>query len=108
MSEIAKLLRLGAPAVREVATQQVNILAQISGELFVSSLSEGFTRKRMMVYNNTDGASGEAYFGESGVTPATGMILEKAKWIELPIGSDLDIYLVADDAGTEIRVVELA
>jgi hypothetical protein len=36
------------------------------------------------------------------------MILEKAKWIELPIGSALDLYFVADSAGAEVRVVELS
>jgi hypothetical protein len=108
MSEVAKLLRFQAPAVKEIATQQVNVLAQISGEAFVSTLSSNTTRKYLMVYNNTHSSSGEVYFGGSGVTPSDGMILEKSKWIELPIGGAMDIYFVADSLGTEIRVVELA
>jgi hypothetical protein len=109
MSEIAKLLRLQSPAVKEIATQQYSPLAEISGEAFVSTLSEGYSRKRLIVYNATHASSGEVYFGEVGVTPSTGMLLKKAEWIELPIGSDLDVYFVSSSAtGVEIRVVELA
>jgi hypothetical protein len=108
MSEIAKLLRLIAPADKEIATQQFNVAAQISGELFVSALDSDYSRQMIAVYNNTHSSSGEVYIGEVGVTPATGMILEKAKWIELPIGSALDLYFVADSAGAEVRVVELS
>lgn len=108
MSEVAKLLRFQAPAVKEIATQQINVLAQISGELFVSALSEGYSRKYLSMYNNSLAASGETYIGGAGVTPAIGMILEKGKWIDLPVGGDLDLYIVSDSGGCEIRVVELA
>ena len=113
MSEIARLLRSIAPAVRELSTQQVNTLAQISGEVFTSGLSAGFSRKKLYAYNQTDAGSGELYAGESGVTPATGMVLEKGKWLEINIGQDLDIFFVTDDAlshadAVNLRVMELA
>jgi len=113
MSEIARLLRTMAPAVKEIATQQVNTLAQISGEVFTSGLGEGYSRKTMYVYNQTLAASGEVYAGEEGVTTATGIILEKGKWIEINLGQDLDIYFVTDDAlshstAVNLRVMEIA
>lgn len=108
MSELAKLLRLQAPADKEIATTQLNVAAQISGELFVSSLSSGNSRKRMIVYNATHSSSGEVYLGPSGVTPADGMIVKKDEWLEVPVAAALDIYFVADSDGVEIRVVELA
>ena len=108
MSEIAKLLRLRAPAVKEIKSHQLNVQAQISGELFQSQLTGNYVRKRLHVYNNTNAASGEVYIGAEGVTPATGMILKKDEWLELNIGAGLDFYLVADDTGNELRILELA
>ena len=113
MSEIARLLRSIAPAVRELTTQQVNTLAQISGEIFTSGLSAGYSRKKLYAYNQTDAGSGEVYAGESGVTPLTGMVLEKAKWLEINIGQDLDIYFVTDDDlshsdAINLRIMEIA
>jgi len=108
MSELAKLLRLQAPADKEIVTTQLNVAAQISGELFVSSLTEGFSRKRMIVYNATSSGSGEVYFGGAGVTPANGMLIKKDEWLEISIADSLDIYFVAGSGGVEIRVVELA
>ncbi len=108
MSEITRLLRFQAPAVKEVKSHQLNVAAQISGELFVSQLTGDYLRKHLAVYNNTDAASGEVYIGAEGVTPATGMILEKGKWLDLMVGTGLDIYFVAGSAGVEIRVLELA
>ena len=108
MSELAKLLRLQAPADKEIATTQLNVLAQISGELFVSSLTGGYSRKRMIVYNATASASGEVYFGPAGVTVADGMLIKKDEWLEIPVSSAVDIYFVAETGGAEIRVVELA
>jgi hypothetical protein len=108
MSEVAKNLRFLIPADKEIATQTLNIAAQISGELFVSALSTEYSRKYMSVYNNSDAGSGEVYIGGLGVTPANGMILEKGKWIDLQISAALPVYFVADSGGCEIRVVELA
>ena len=108
MSELAKLLRLQAPADKEIVTTQWNVAAQISGELFVSSLSEGYIRKRIIVYNATDSTSGEVYFGPSGVTVDDGMLVKKDEWLEIPVAAGLPIYFVASSDGIEIRVVELA
>jgi hypothetical protein len=108
MSEIAKLLRFRAPAVKEIKSHQLNVLAQISGEQFQSQLSGDYARKRLRIYNNTDASSGEVYIGPEGVTPATGMILKKDEWLELNIGDSLDFYLVADSDNSELRILELA
>jgi len=108
MSEIAKLLRLNALAVREIKTHRYNPTNQTTGELFVSQLSEGYTRKRLLVYNASDSGSGEIYFGGEGVTNETGAPLVKGEWLEIPVGSDLACYFVTDDTEMVIRVVELA
>ena len=108
MSEIAKLLRLSAPSDKEIASQKVNILAVISGELLSSALTEENSRKRMYLYNSSNASSGELYIGPEGVTPLTGMVVPKAVWVELSCSSDLDIYIVAGGTGTELRILELS
>lgn len=108
MSEIANLLRLGAPAVKEIATQKINVAALISGEIFTSALTLGYSRKTLYVYNLTHANSGEVYIGPEGVTPLDGMVIKKGEWIPINIGSDLDFYLVAGGAGSNLRVMELA
>jgi hypothetical protein len=108
MSEIEKLLRFQAPAVKEISTQQLNITNLTTGEIFSTGLTSGYSRKGMYVYNNTDAASGEVYMGELGVTPATGMILEKGDWLEINIGDPLDVYFVAGGVQTELRILEIA
>jgi hypothetical protein len=108
MSEIAKLLRLDSLAVKEIKTHTYTPTNLTTGELFVSQLSTGYTRKRLLMYNMSDTASGEVYFGGVGVTPADGAPLLKGEWTEIRVGSDLACYFVADTAGCEIRVVELA
>ena len=108
MSEVAKLLRMLAPAVKEIKTYQFHPTNQTSGELFVSQLAEGYTRKRLLMYNASDPASGEVYFGGVGVTQETGAPLLKGEWMEISIGSDLSCYFVTSSSGIEIRVIELA
>jgi hypothetical protein len=108
MSEIAKLLRLGAPADKEIASQQINVGAQITGEVFTTGLSGGYARKKMVLYNQTDSASGEIWMGPSGVTPSTGTVIEKAKWIELQVASSLDLYFVTDESNNLLDVLELS
>lgn len=108
MSEIAKLLRLASLADKEIKTQVVRTAAQISGEIFTSALTSQYTRKRLFAYNATDSASGEVYYGPSGVTPDDGMLLPKAEVTEIMLASSLDLYFVATSGGIEIRVVELA
>lgn len=109
MSEIARLLRLKALADKEFITQSVEVNAAISGEVFTSGLTGNNSRKRMLVHNRYLDASGEVYLGASGVTPATGMLIPKGEWTEVPISTNLDIYFVSDDPGAgEIRIMELA
>jgi len=108
MSEIATLLRFGAPAVKEIATQKLNVAALISGEIFTSALTSGHSRKNLYIYNLTNASSGEVYIGPLGVTPLTGMVIKKGEWVDINIGGDLDFYLVAGGAGSNLRVMELA
>lgn len=51
----------------------------------------------------------EIYWGyNSGVTTANGTRIYKNQFIELPIGPDIAIYVVADGAGKSMRIAELA
>ena len=108
MSESTKLLRLIAPADKEVATGKVNVLALISGETLVSKLSLGYARKKICLCNASNASSGELYIGPSGVTVATGMKLPKNEWVEVACSSDLALYVVASGAGCELRTIELS
>src|SRR5512137_2279760 len=109
MSEIAKLLRLDAPADKELAVSSVTVKAVITGEVFTSGLSAGLTRKQLIIFNTVHSASGEVYLGPSGVTKATGFPIEKGKWLTLKMSDDMNFYLVADSASQGIiKVLELA
>jgi hypothetical protein len=108
MSEIAKLLRLGAPADKEIASQQMTVGALVTGEVFTTALTTAYARKKIIFFNATDAASGEIFLGPSGVTPSTGTAIEKAKWMEIQIAKDLDFYLVTDTANNLLHVLELA
>jgi hypothetical protein len=107
MTESVYHLRLKSPADKEIKTTRV-LVTENSGE-FTSQLAEGYTRKRLIAYNLSNTSSGEVYYGPAEVTALTGMPLKKGEYVDIPIGTDLSIYFVAE-AGEEgdLRVIELA
>ena len=66
---------------------------------FVSQVAE--FRKHFYAYNNSDGGSGEVYWGESDVEAGSGMLLPKGALWELPIapknsgGTAIPVYFIA-------------
>lgn len=109
MSEIAKLLRFAGPATNEFKISAVD-LGNVSGELFVSSLTSGKSRIGFFAYNNNaSSSSGEVYWGDSTVTPATGFPIPIGAVVEIPVVADLDVYFIAASGEyADLRVLELA
>ena len=111
MSEIAKLLRIASLATKEIVTQEVHVNAVITGEVFTSALTQGYTRKKLIFYNKIDAASGEVYYGPSGVNRVSGegMVIKKGDYCEVAVSDSLDLYLVADSSNEgPVQVVELS
>ena len=107
MSELAYHLRLKSPADKEIKTTRVSV-TDASGE-FTSQLAEGYTRKRLIVYNHSNSSSGELYYGPAEVTALTGFPLKKGEYVDIPVATDLSIYFVAESGEQgDLRVIELA
>jgi len=76
---------------------------------FTTSLGTAGSRKMMGVYNLSHTNSGEVYMGPSGVTPATGFVLEKGKFIELPLTDNLATFFIAETGELgDLRVLEIS
>ena len=107
-SESTYLLRLKAPATKEIKVTAVDVFGDPA--LFTSQLTSGYTRKAFQVYNNTADASGECGWGPADVTADTAMILPKGVVTDIPCSTDLDVYFCNTLSGElgNLRVVELA
>jgi len=84
-------------------TQEIN-----TSGLWVGTSAVGVNalmdRKAIEYYNES---TTTAFFGPSGVTPATGRPLHKYNSWTLDAGSDIDIYCLTATGSTDIRVTEL-
>jgi len=103
------LLRLKANADKEIVTTAVDVFG--TAAKFTSQLTEGYTRKRLLAYNNSNSNSGEIVWGDSAVTGDSGMIIPKAlAAVDIPVQADVDLYFrnsVSGELGN-LRVVEIA
>jgi len=106
MSEIASLLRLQVQCDKEIKVTAVTVTA--TATKFTSQLTEGYTRKSFFGYNNSDGTSGELYYGhDDTVTPSTGRPIPLGADVEFRLSTDLDIYFVAESGEQgDLRVFE--
>jgi len=106
-SEIAKLLRLSSRGNKEFQNQSIGVTGD--PVLFESALTLGNTRKRVFIYNNSDDASGELYWGTSSVTSHNGMVIPKGELTDLPVGNDLAVYFCSLSGETgDLRIMELS
>lgn len=115
MSEIQYLLRLLAPGNRQVKITQLEVAT--TPVVHTSQIIDG-SRKRMMVQNLTNVASGEVYWGASGeVSVAEGAALPKygstaAGFSDgifaLPIGPDVDVEFIMAAGKGDLRIIEVA
>lgn len=72
----------------------------IAARVGASNLLE---RQLVRIYN---GSNGTVFFGDSSVTTTTGEPLEKKQWVELPLGDQLDLFLIASTTRAGIIVQE--
>jgi hypothetical protein len=78
---------------------------------FTSQLTEGYKRKILSVYNNSDSASGECYY--SYIVSATAGSLShpipKGAKIDISVTTDVDVFLFSDPGEIgDIRVEEVS
>jgi len=101
------LLRLSSQATKEI--KATALVVTNTSAAFVSELTEGYKRKGLYAYNNSNSASGECYWGASDVTPLTGQLIPKGSQVEIPVTTDLDVHFVAS-AGEigDFRMLEIA
>jgi hypothetical protein len=115
MGEIEKLLRLQTPAMNEYRVTPVTASGEqdgvaASGQVFSTQLSGGQGRTGLFVYNKSDSGSGEAFFGATGVLPATGFPLPVGSLIEIPVAPAVgDPYFVCSSGElADLRILEIA
>lgn len=63
------------------------------------------SRKYCMFYNNGNRV---AYIGPSGITTSTGFPIPPGSVLEARIGAAVDVYMIADAAGQNIRALQLS
>ena len=109
MSEIAYLLRLLTQGDKEAVVTAVNVTDVATK--FTSQLAEGYSRKHLNVYNNSNSASGECFYGfSSGITREEGsQPLPKGEKVLIPVSTDIDIYFVSCSGEIgDLRVEEVS
>lgn len=61
-------------------------------------------RKVILIYNST---GQKVYYGASGVTKNTGILLDDKQFVSLPFGDNIPLYLIMDNNGIkQIRIQE--
>jgi len=109
MSEIAYLLRLLAPGDKEAKVTAVTVTD--TATKFTSQLTEGYSRKHIKVYNNSDNSCHGCFYGfSSDITESNNSYpIPKGKEIIIPISTDIDIYFVSCSGEVgDLRVEEIA
>lgn len=62
-------------------------------------------RQELVIYNKS---SNTVYFGPTGVTTSTGIPIESKETINIQMGPDVSLYLIAATAGNSIIVQEMS
>jgi len=110
MSQEAYLLRQMSNGTKEFKV--TNLAVTSTAAAFTSQLAEGYSRKYLSFYNNSNAASGECYYGNSDVSATgVGMPIPKGAMIEIPISDDLDstLYFACESGElADLRVIEVA
>ena len=109
MKQVENLLRVMVNGDKEAKITTVAVTP--TPTLFTSQLANGFPRKSICVYNNSNSASGECYYGYSNaITPSSGSRpIPLGSVIEIPVTTNIPVYFscVAGELG-DIRVEEIA
>jgi len=113
MGEMNRLLRLLVQADKEGKVTSITASPVGPHTKFSSQLTSGQTRKSIAVYNNSDSASGDAYWGyEANISPSgDSMVIPKDNMISIPVAdtSAIELYFCsASGEHAQLRVEELA
>lgn len=89
-------------------SSNVGILTTLAsvGTSAATLLSSEFAGRRKIIIQNTCG-NAPIYIGSAGVTAADGLKIPKGDSVELEIGPDVSLYVIAPQS-TNVRVLELA
>ena len=108
--EMSNYLYLLVNADKEAVITHVNVVT--AAAKFTSQLANGYTRKKLIAYNNSDSASGELYYGySSDVAPANkSRPIPKGAEMEISVqGSAIDVYFCSDSGEMgDLRVEEIS
>ena len=108
---IQKLLRHMVQSDKEGAV--TNVTVTDNPAVFTSQLAEGFSRKSLRVYNNSDTGSGELYYGYAGSGEMNSGLasfpIKKGEIVKIDVATDVNVYFVAEAGEVgDLRVEELA
>ena len=111
MGEIAKYLRFLINADKEAKISVVHV-SQTPAQ-FTSQLTSEQTRRRIGVYNNSNDASGEWYYGFSAAASPSGESIpipkKSLEFIPIADTDAIELYFFSDlSESGELRVLEFA
>lgn len=73
---------------------------QVEAKVGASKLER---RQMLRVFNKSNST---IYFGPSGVTTTTGEPIEKDQWVNIPVGDQISVFLIAASASNDVIVSE--
>lgn len=109
MSEMANYLRLMINGDKEAVITEV--AADPTPTKFTSQLTEGYKRKILSVYNESNSASGECYFSYSDAATAGSLShpIPKGAKIDISVTTDIDVFLFSDPGEIgDLRIEEIS
>lgn len=62
-------------------------------------------RQEMIIYNSSEN---RVWFGPTGVSTSTGIPLEPQGTVNIQVGENIEVYLIAEQAGNSVVVQELS
>lgn len=92
-------------ALADTAMKTVAETVGTSAAQIVDGADELANRKYLYLYNN---GNKNAYVGPTGVTTSSGFPLFPGSILEARIGAAVDVYMIADAAGQNIRTMQLS
>lgn len=87
------------------AIKQVAETVGVAAAAIVDGADELASRKYLMIYNN---GNKSVYVGDSGVTTSNGFPLFPGSILETRIGDAVDVYMIGDAAGQNVRTLQLS
>lgn len=91
--------------IADTAIKQVAETVGIAAAAIVDGADELASRKYLFVYNN---GNRDAFIGDSGVSSANGFPIPPGAILETRIGPAVDVYMIADAAGQDVRTLQLS